>query len=146
MDVNLEQLYPAKKGKTARFQVDQVGDKDEEDGTKNNADCNMLTHQKGDTYFTYANKSLRHYLSRDVLPRENNYRNLLSKSSFRGQKRRPTMEQLREEEMEQYTKPPDAESPNVKIIKKGKIVKLGWISGVFVSTTYSSFEDVYALV
>ena len=146
MDVSLEQLYPAKKGKTARFQVDQVGDKDEEDGTKNNADCNMLTRQRADTYFTYANKSLRHYLTRDVLPRENNYRNLLSKCSFRGQKRRPTMEQLREEALEQYIKPPDAESPNVKIIKKGKIVKLGWISGVFVSTTYCSVEDVYALV
>ena len=108
--VNLEPLLPTsptKKVKSARFQVAQVGDKgkkDKEEDETVGPDENGLTHQGsmrsgGDTVqFTQYAKSFRHYLTRDALPAESNYRNLLSfgKSSV---KQRPTLEQLREEEI-----------------------------------------------
>ena len=108
--VNLEPLLPTsltKKVKSARFQVAQVGDKSKKDKEEDDTmgpDENGLTHQGsmrsgGDTVqFTQYAKSFRHYLTRDALPAESNYRNLLSfgKSSV---KQRPTLEQLREEEI-----------------------------------------------
>eukprot|EP00092_Neocalanus_flemingeri_P022059 GFUD01023924.1.p1 GENE.GFUD01023924.1~~GFUD01023924.1.p1 ORF type:complete len:678 (+),score=148.39 GFUD01023924.1:220-2253(+) len=120
---------PAKKGKTARFQVDQVGDKEDEDVP----DANSGT-IKGDTvHITQNGKSLRHYLTREVLPTENYYRNLtsLGRHSFRG-KLRPTMEQLREEEVKMLSGSPakDSENPCQKV-ESGNIVKLGWINGVY---------------
>ena len=105
--VNMEPLLPtspSKKVKSARFQAAQVDkSKPEEDDTMG-PDENGLTHQgsmksHGDTVqFTQYAKSFRHYLTRDALPAESNYRNLLSfgKSSV---KQRPTLEQLREEEI-----------------------------------------------
>ena len=41
---------------------------------------------------------IRHYLTRDVLPSESNYRNLLSFSRHSAHKR-PTMQELRDEEI-----------------------------------------------
>ena len=108
--VNLEPLLPTsptKKVKSARFQVAQVGDKSKKEEDDNvGPDENGWTHQGsmrsgGDTVqFTQYAKSFRHYLTRDALPAESNYRNLLSfgKSSV---KQRPTLEQLREEEIKQ---------------------------------------------
>ena len=131
MAVNIDPLLPPKKGKTARFQVDQGGDKDESNGFDENAWT-----QKGDTlHFTqYGNKSLRHYLTREVLPSENYYRNIFSfgRHSFRG-RQRPTMEQLREEDSEQRSTimGEDTENPSPKKVSKG--TKLGWINGVYVS-------------
>jgi hypothetical protein len=122
---------PAKKGKSARFQVDQVGDKEEDVVL----DENMLTTKSETVHFTQYHKSLHHYLTREVLPLENNYRNLSSfgNQSFRG-KLRPTMEELREEDVKRLYDLPakDAENPGGQK-KKGKVVKLGWINGVYVS-------------
>ena len=110
-EVNLEPLLPTsptkKVVKSARFQVAQVGDKSKKEEDDNvGPDENGWTHQGsmrsgGDTVqFTQYAKSFRHYLTRDALPAESNYRNLLSfgKSSV---KQRPTLEQLREEEIKQ---------------------------------------------
>ena len=73
---------PIKKGKTARFQVDQVGDTEEVVVE----DDHMLTTKSDAVHFTQYHKYLRHYLMREVLPLENNYRNLLSigRNSIRG--------------------------------------------------------------
>ena len=49
--------------------------------------------------FTQYAKSFRHYLTREALPSESNYRNLLSFGRGGGAaKQRPTLEELREEE------------------------------------------------
>ena len=114
---------PTKKGKTARFQVDQVGDTEEVVVE----DDHMLTTKSDAVHFTRYHKYLRHYLMREVLPQENNYRNLLSigRNSIRG-KLRPTIEELREEDVK--TTQEDAENP-APTRKKGNIVKLGWING-----------------
>ena len=123
----------AKKGKSARFQVDQVGDKEEDMVL----DENMMTTKSDTVHFTQYHKSLQHYLTREVLPLENNYRNLLSfgngRQSFRG-KLRPTMEELRDDDDKRLYNVPaeDAENPGGQK-KKGKVVKLGWINGVYVS-------------
>ena len=52
---------------------------------------------QGSHQFTQYAKSFRHYLTRDVLPSEHNYRNLLS-FSRNSQQKRPTMQELRDEE------------------------------------------------
>ena len=89
---------------------------------------------KGDSvHCTLNQNSLRHYLTREVLPSENNYRNLLSfgRNSLRRQLR-PTMEELREEGVSNPLQSHDTESvANDK--KQGKVVKLGWLNGVYVS-------------
>jgi len=121
---------PTKK-KAARFQVAQV-DKDEEgEGTQ---DENGYSHHGQDTVQqTHYAKSLRYYLTRDALPAENNYRNLLSfgRNSVKGQ--RPTVEELRDEEGKGFLKNSDGgggedvEGQG----KKGKVIKFGWIEGVY---------------
>ena len=99
-EVKKEPLLPGgvnKKAKSARFQVAQVGQGQGEDETdKTTEDNNVLTHQ-GSHQFTQYAKSFRHYLTRDVLPSEHNYRNLLS-FSRNSQQKRPTMQELRDEE------------------------------------------------
>ena len=119
-----------KKVKCARFQVDQVSDY-EEDVIMN--DEYVLTTKSESNPCTLYRKSLRHYLTREVLPTESNYRNLLSfgRSSIRKQLR-PTMHELRDEDV---IKPLEVDEPQatVNCKKKGKVVKLGWINGVYVS-------------
>jgi len=115
-----------KKMKSARFQVDQVDNQevliDDEQA---------LTFKSDSVHCTQYRKSLRHYLTREVLPVESNYRNMLSfgRNSIRGYIR-PTMEELRDEGGK---KPVDQvyEENVEKKEKKGNIVKLGWINGVY---------------
>eukprot|EP00092_Neocalanus_flemingeri_P012452 GFUD01013425.1.p1 GENE.GFUD01013425.1~~GFUD01013425.1.p1 ORF type:complete len:1079 (+),score=254.39 GFUD01013425.1:143-3379(+) len=139
--VNMEPLLPTsptKKVKSARFQVAQVGDKNKK-GEDDNvvADENGWTHQGsmrsgGDTVqFTQYAKSFRHYLTREALPAESNYRNLLSfgRNSVKGQ--RPTLEQLREEEIKQSGKAEKSSEEDLENQKKGKVIKFGWIEGVY---------------
>ena len=103
-EVRKEPLLPVpvvgsnKKAKSARFQVAQVGDEKKKGGAGDDdpEETNGLTHQ-GSHQFTQYAKSFRHYLTRDVLPSEHNYRNLLS-FSRNSQQKRPTMQELRDEE------------------------------------------------
>ena len=104
-EVRKEPLLPGavnnKRLKSARFQVAQVGDEKkkaagDDEGEKITEENNGLTHQ-GSHQFTQYAKSFRHYLTRDVLPSESNYRNLLSFSRS-SQQKRPTMQELRDEE------------------------------------------------
>ena len=97
--VRRELLLPAasKKAKSARFQVAQVGDEDKKKrALDEDTEDQQMTHQ-GSHQFTQYAKSFRHYLTRDVLPSESNYRNLLSFNRHSAHKR-PTMAELREEE------------------------------------------------
>ena len=55
-----------------------------------------FTHQKSQETQGYA-KSLRYYLTREVLPSESNYRNLLSFGRQLSKPGRPTLDQLRED-------------------------------------------------
>ena len=61
------------------------------------------SHTVSSANMTYSNtryfKSLRHYLTRDALPSENHYRNLLSIGESNVQKfSRPTLDELHEDE------------------------------------------------
>jgi len=139
--VNMEPLLPTsptkKVVKSARFQVAQVGDKSKKGEDDNvTADENGWTHQgsmrSGDTVqFTQYAKSFRHYLTRDALPAESNYRNLLSfgRNSVKGQ--RPTLEQLREEDLKQNGKSDQVQEEDLENQKKGKVIKFGWFEGVY---------------
>ena len=92
----------SKKAKSARFQVAQVGDEDKKKrAVEEDTEDQQMTHQ-GSHQFTQYAKSFRHYLTRDVLPSESNYRNLLSFNRHSGHKR-PTMAELREEEQMMMT-------------------------------------------
>merc|ERR1719264_609070 len=128
------------KVKAARFQVASVGagDAGEGEAAGGGNEENGWTHQgsqrshgAGDTVqFTQYAKSLRYYLTREALPAESNYRNLLSFGRSSG-KARPTLEELREEEggLKKLTE----ESPegDLEKQKKGKVIKFGWIEGVY---------------
>ena len=100
-----KELLPAvsgKKGKSARFEVAQVGDQERKKGEEDGDETSNMTHQgthQGSHQFTQYAKSFRHYLTRDVLPSEHNYRNLLSFSRNNAAAKRPTMQELREEEI-----------------------------------------------
>jgi K-Cl cotransporter len=74
------------------------------------------------SYVYEPEKSLRH-LTLEVLPLEDNYQKLVKNDLFR----RPTVEELM---MGKKVDPPiDEESQTVEV-KKGKIVKFGWLEGV----------------
>ena len=104
--------------KTARFSVANVtteseSRKNSDASSENSAipelpETNDHTHQKSHqnthnsaTYNTWYFKSLRHYLTRDVLPAESNYRNLLSfgrqNSEVARKYSRPTLDELHDE-------------------------------------------------
>ena len=119
---------PIKKMKSARFQVDQVGDNQDDIMDDEQA----LTIKSDSVHCTQYRKSLRHYLTREVLPVENNYRNLLSfgRNSIRGFIR-PTIEELRDEVEKKLAYQVHEENVE-KNEKKGNVVKLGWIDGVYV--------------
>jgi len=127
----LDQKSTGKKVKAARFQVAQV-DKDEEE--TDHQEENGFSHHGQDTVqFTQYAKSLRYYLTREALPAESNYRNLMSfgRNSLKGQ--RPTVEQLRDEEgmpINQKDSVEDGTDGNTGKLK-GKVVKFGWIEGVY---------------
>merc|ERR1719348_2326165 len=68
---------------------------------------------------------------RDVLPSESNYRNLLSFSRHSAHKR-PTMQELRDEEiMMNNQEKSERKEDDVENQKKGKVIKFGWIEGVY---------------
>merc|ERR1719264_14206 len=128
------------KVKAARFQVASVGAGDAGEGEATGAgnEENGWTHQgsqrshgAGDTVqFTQYAKSLRYYLTREALPAESNYRNLLSFGRSSG-KARPTLEELREEEGGLKKLTEESLEGDLEKQKKGKVIKFGWIEGVY---------------
>jgi len=128
------------KVKAARFQVASVGAGDAGEGEAAGAgnEENGWTHQgsqrshgAGDTVqFTQYAKSLRYYLTREALPAESNYRNLLSFGRSSG-KARPTLEELREEEGGLKKLTEELPETDLEKQKKGKVIKFGWIEGVY---------------
>ncbi len=75
---------PEKSKKHARFSVANVSDsrKSSDASTDNdyggNCDTHQKTHTDSVTYNTMYLKSLRNYLTKEALPHESNYRNILS--------------------------------------------------------------------
>jgi len=134
--VKKELLPSSKKNKSARFQI--VAASGEEKGEEEDAGGHQMTHQgshqithQGSHQFTMYAKSFRHYLTRDVLPSESNYRNLLSFSRHSAHKR-PTMQELRDEEiMMNNQEKSERKEDDVENQKKGKVIKFGWIEGVY---------------
>jgi len=118
------------KTKAARFQVSQI-EKDEEE--TDHQDENGYSHGHDTVQFTQYAKSLRYYLTREALPAESNYRNLLSfgRNSLKAQ--RPTVEQLRDDDALPVNKKGSLEDgvDGDGVKQKGKVVKFGWIEGVY---------------
>ncbi len=127
---------PAKAKKTARFSVANVTTEGDGDASRKNSDAdipelpeNDQTHQKSHqnthnsaTYNTWYFKSLRHYLTRDVLPAESNYRNLLSLGRQHSESRkfsRPTLDELHDENGELKQNLLDS-SKRAKVIKASR--------------------------
>lgn len=127
--------------KTARFQIAEVQpDDDDVESQHTNGD----THDKSfhATYSTNYIKSLRHYLTRDALPAETHYRNIFSINSSGRKFSRPTIEELHEEQLAETTqlmvekeaaaaKAKAKESEDEEKPRSGKVIKFGWIEGVF---------------
>uniref|UniRef100_A0A6A7FYV2 Na+/K+/2Cl-cotransporter protein n=1 Tax=Hirondellea gigas TaxID=1518452 RepID=A0A6A7FYV2_9CRUS len=83
-------------------------------------------------YETKYQKSLRHYLTREALPKESNYRNL--QSIVDGSSARPTLDELHDstyhgqQGISSNAQTDDPEDPGKK--KGGKVIKFGWLEGV----------------
>ena len=111
---------PSKKEKITRFQVDQVGDAEVE--------THSLADEKDTIHFSQYYKSFRHYLTRDALPNEYNYRSL--RSVRRDSERVSGQSSNEQQTIEVNNKDKDVEGSSKP--KSGKIIKLGWINGVYV--------------
>ncbi|XP_043223696.1 solute carrier family 12 member 3-like isoform X1 [Amphibalanus amphitrite] len=129
--VEMDQLDPESGG--SRFQVArasvQFGPqpvRESETTGGFSPDSNSNSHGRPSIYETKYLRSLRHYLTRDALPRETHYRNLGSIAEGR---LRPTIDELRDEN---YVKDAgDAEADADQTELKGKVIKFGWIEGVY---------------
>nr|XP_027239552.1 bumetanide-sensitive sodium-(potassium)-chloride cotransporter-like [Penaeus vannamei] len=79
-------------------------------------------------YETRYQKSLRHYLTREALPKESHYRNL--NSIVDGGNVRPTLDDLHNntfrEQQQSTGADPEAQATHLR----GKVIKFGWIEGV----------------
>merc|ERR1719391_1368854 len=106
-----------------------------------NDETHQKTHGSQTTHWTYMNKSLRRYIT-EALPRESNYRNILSigQSADIRKYSRPTLEELHKPEeagkLLSHGQTPtvvtkDPEAPNEETEVKGKVVKFGWLDGVY---------------
>ena len=126
---------PTKTKKTARLSVANVtsdaesrknSDVDIPELPENEQKSHQNTHQNthnSATYNTWYFKSLRHYLTRDVLPAESNYRNLLSIARQNSESRkfsRPTLDELHDEngELHQQLLAKAGKGPKVSISLK----------------------------
>ncbi|KAF2345791.1 Amino acid permease/ SLC12A domain, partial [Trinorchestia longiramus] len=80
-------------------------------------------------YDTKYQKSLRHYLTREALPSEANYRDL---SSIHQDPGRPTLDDLHDSTYKPPQKTDDTPIADVEAPSKpkGKVIKFGWIQGV----------------
>ena len=112
---------PSKKEKITRFQVDQVGDAEE-------VDTRSLADEKDTFHFSHYYKSFRHYLTRDALPNEYNYRSL--RSVRRDSERVSGQSSNDQQVVEVNIKDRDVECSSKP--KSGRLIKLGWINGVYV--------------
>ncbi|XP_042219292.1 solute carrier family 12 member 2-like [Homarus americanus] len=87
------------------------------------------TTHSNSVYETRYQKSLRHYLTREALPKESHYRNL--NSIVDGSGVRPTLDDLHNntlrEEQRRTGADPEAAAANVR----GKVIKFGWLEGVY---------------
>jgi len=95
----------------------------------NSSSGNNLDESHPAVQHTNYTKSLRHYLTREALPKEQNYRNLESIVTGNG-KARPTLDDLHENTYRDAQRGviPATEDPEQNA---GSVLKFGWIKGVF---------------
>lgn len=89
----------------------------------------IQSNRSNSVYETRYQKSLRHYLTREALPKESHYRNL---DSIVDGSARPTLDDLHNNTFrgaQQRQGSDDPEAPQTKL--RGKVVKFGWLEGVY---------------
>ncbi|KAB7505215.1 hypothetical protein Anas_08286, partial [Armadillidium nasatum] len=77
---------------------------------------------------SFYQRSLRHYLTREQLPREENYRNI---DSIVGGQGRPSLNELHNETLQQKAEKVQEKEGEEKKKLRGKVVKFGWKEGVY---------------
>ena len=155
--IQISEASPQKSKKHARFSVANVSD---DNNSRKNSDISVPelpneseTHQKSHqkshhshhsgsgTYNTWYFKSLRHYLTRDVLPAEHNYRNLLSLARQNPEQARkysrPTLDELHDENGELNQKLLKAAERNPKV---SLFHTMNFISHFFIPRKKSEFS------
>ncbi|CAG0914745.1 unnamed protein product [Notodromas monacha] len=136
-----------------RFQVNRVdstaGGSAQADSREENTDL-LTTHYNAQnqtyTYDTRYLRSLRH-VTMEAFPKENHYRDLMSIARGGGSFR-PTLDDLHGSTVREKPKSgvqPEDEDPSAK---KGKVIKFGWLEGVFVSimSRVSNYGDMRCLL
>ncbi|XP_046400819.1 solute carrier family 12 member 3-like isoform X1 [Ischnura elegans] len=125
----LQDLLIDSRNSSGRFQVAKVGDNEADGGDKENngsvpgGDTVLSAQQQYNTYVydTRYAKSLGQ-LTREALPRAENYRDLQSVHAHR-----PTLDELHEAVFHEKNEAKAEDEPQ----KKGKVIKFGWLEGVF---------------
>ncbi|XP_076054160.1 bumetanide-sensitive sodium-(potassium)-chloride cotransporter-like isoform X1 [Oratosquilla oratoria] len=107
----------------SRFQVASVDGEDNGDSY-----LSPTTHSSG-VYETRYQKSLRHYLTREALPKESHYRNL--NSIVDGSAARPTLDDLHHATFREQARRGEVDTEAAKGPLKGKVIKFGWLEGVY---------------
>ncbi|XP_066994465.2 bumetanide-sensitive sodium-(potassium)-chloride cotransporter isoform X2 [Anabrus simplex] len=104
----------------SRFRVDKV----DADGDRD-SDSHQHSIGHNQSSYVYDSRDSKSQLTREVPPRAEHYRDLGSAVHAY----RPTLEELHEGNFQQKPKETDAEDEPQR--KKGKVIKFGWIEGVF---------------
>ncbi|KAL7639645.1 UNVERIFIED_CONTAM: hypothetical protein RMT77_010147 [Armadillidium vulgare] len=90
-------------------------------------DCILSTGSRSGSSTLSSLRSLRHYLTREELPRESNYRNV--DSIVGGDGGRPSLKYLHDETLREKPVPAGGKEEEKKKLR-GKVVKFGWKEGV----------------
>nr|ANU78813.1 Na+/K+/2Cl- cotransporter [Portunus trituberculatus] len=80
-------------------------------------------------YETRYQKSLRHYLTREALPKESHYRNL--DSIVDGSGPRPTLDDLHHNTLRENQRQQGIDAEAAAANPRGKVIKFGWLEGVY---------------
>ncbi|XP_069156705.1 bumetanide-sensitive sodium-(potassium)-chloride cotransporter isoform X3 [Procambarus clarkii] len=86
------------------------------------------TTHSSSVYETRYQKSLRHYLTREALPKESHYRNL---NSIVDGSMRPTLDDLHHNTFREQQRHPGADAETGTANLRGKVIKFGWLEGVY---------------
>uniref|UniRef100_A0A0P4WGS6 Na+/K+/2Cl-cotransporter n=1 Tax=Scylla olivacea TaxID=85551 RepID=A0A0P4WGS6_SCYOL len=79
-------------------------------------------------YETRYQKSLRHYLTREALPKESHYRNL---DSIVDGSARPTLDDLHHNTLRENQRQQGIDAEAAAANPRGKVIKFGWLEGVY---------------
>ncbi|XP_066989480.1 bumetanide-sensitive sodium-(potassium)-chloride cotransporter-like isoform X3 [Macrobrachium rosenbergii] len=86
------------------------------------------SNRSNSVYETRYQKSLRHYLTREALPKESHYRNL---NSIVDGSARPTLDDLHNNTYREQQRQGSADPEAPQATLRGKVIKFGWLEGVY---------------